>query len=217
MIARENKDVSFEIHFLLMKAFIFDTETTGFGTKDAPLHEQPYIVEFAGIQIDITPSGQYTEISRYDYFIRPPISIPFSASQVHGIYDTDVSEALPIESHIDHILALMNASDIVVAHNISFDEEMIGYELQRTNKKGEYQPQHRICTMRGSTEHCQLPGRGLGYKAPKLNELHLKLFGERFTGAHRAMTDVEATTRCFTELVGLGVIALPENTVMRLF
>lgn len=32
-----------------MKAFVFDTETTGFTVKDGKLSEQPYIIQFAGI------------------------------------------------------------------------------------------------------------------------------------------------------------------------
>lgn len=34
--------------------------------------------------------------------------------------------------------------------------------------------------MRLSTDFCKLPGRGIGYKPPKLSELHRHLFGEYF-------------------------------------
>ena len=49
-------------------------------------------------------------------------------------------------------------------------------------------------------------GRGGKYKWPNLSELHIKLFGNSFDEAHNAAADVEATTRCFLELIRLSVI-----------
>mgnify|MGYP000730892693 CR=1 FL=1 len=37
-------------------------------------------------------------------------------------------------------------------------------------------------------------------------ELHQKLFGEGFEGAHHALADVRACARCYFELVRLGVL-----------
>ena len=42
------------------------------------------------------------------------------------------------------------------------------------------------------------------FKLPKLTELHEYLFGEPFAEAHNATADVEATTRCFFELLRQG-------------
>ena len=53
---------------------------------------------------------------------------------------------------------------------------------------------------------CYPGGRGGRFKWPKLTELHVKLFGEAFAEAHNASADVEATARCFLELIRLGVI-----------
>ena len=55
------------------------------------------------------------------------------------------------------------------------------------------------------TDLCKLPfpdgtASNGQYKWPKLTELHEFLFGESFTGAHDALTDVKATARCFWEL-----------------
>ena len=56
------------------------------------------------------------------------------------------------------------------------------------------------------TEHtaelCQIPGgRGGKFKLPTLTELHQYLFNQPFAEAHNATADVEATTRCFLELI----------------
>jgi DNA polymerase-3 subunit alpha len=49
---------------------------------------------------------------------------------------------------------------------------------------------------------CQIPGgRGGKFKLPTLTELHHYLFGVGFGEAHNATADVEATTRCFFELI----------------
>ncbi|MGY6650317.1 DNA polymerase III subunit alpha [Wenyingzhuangia sp. IMCC45574] len=49
---------------------------------------------------------------------------------------------------------------------------------------------------------CQIPGgRGGKFKLPTLTELHNYLFGVGFGEAHNATADVEATTRCFFELI----------------
>jgi DNA polymerase-3 subunit alpha len=57
------------------------------------------------------------------------------------------------------------------------------------------------CTER-SALLCQIPGgRGGKFKLPTLTEIHQHLFGEPFNEAHNATADVEATTRCFLELL----------------
>ena len=49
---------------------------------------------------------------------------------------------------------------------------------------------------------CQIPGgRGGKFKLPTLTELHQFLFHKPFGEAHNATADVEATTRCFLELI----------------
>lgn len=200
-----------------MRAFVFDTETTGFPIKDGTMEQQPYIVQFAGILGDVSRENGFVEIERVDLMVKPRIPIPFSASQIHGIYDRDVENAPYIEEVIDQVLKYLNTSDVIVGHNVEFDEEIIRLQLARLGRKGDYQPMKTICTMRTTTDYCQLQGRGFSFKPPKLNELYKHLFGDWFEGAHNAMVDVEATTKAFSELVKRGVIRLEENSVMRLF
>lgn len=149
--------------------------------------------------------------------MKPPISIPFGASQVNGIYDKDVADKSPIRDHIEDIIQVLNRADIVSGHNIEYDEEILSYELERLGRKGDYSPQKTLCTMRSSTEYCKLQGRGFSYKPPKLSELHRHLFGEFFEGAHDALVDVEATMRCLIELMKREVVVPETSQIMRLF
>lgn len=85
-----------------------------------------------------------------------------------------------MSAHIDEILRILNSVDVVSGHNISYDEEILSYELERLGRLGEYSPVSKICTMKSSTDHCKLQGRGFSYKPPKLVELHKFLFNEWF-------------------------------------
>ncbi len=61
---------------------------------------------------------------------------------------------------------------------------------------------------------CQIPGgRGGKFKLPTLTELHNYLFGVGFGEAHNATADVEATTRCFFELVRRHVFTIEQLQV----
>lgn len=200
-----------------MKICIWDTETTGFPVKEWKLEQQPYIIQFAAIVFDYSEDNSITETERHNILIKPRVSIPFGASQVNGIYDKDVADVPYIEEYIDTIMKVLNGTDIVVGHNISFDEEILWYELARLGRVWEYTPSQSICTMRSSTEYCKLPGRGFAWKSPKLSELHRFLFDEYFDGAHNAIVDVEATGRSFFELVKRGVIKIETKNLMRLF
>ena len=63
--------------------------------------------------------------------IQPPISIPFGASQVNGIYDKDVIDCQPMTAHIEEIIQILNRNEFVAGHNIEYDEEILSYELER--------------------------------------------------------------------------------------
>ncbi len=203
-----------------MKILVFDTETTGFIDKKNPnLDDQPHIIQFAGILGELDEAGNYTELERKNIFIKPPIPIPYAASQVHHIYDIDVADATDIWENIDEIMSFLSQADAIIGHNIEYDEDMLKLELTRLQKQHLYTPGQVVCTMKDSTEFCAIQGNGERYKYPKLGELYKKLFGEYFMGAHDAMVDVEATLKAFLELEKQGVIMLqtPKEEVMSLF
>ena len=202
-----------------MKIFVFDTETTWFiNKKENNLNKQPHIIQFAWIMWDIT-DWIFTEEKRINLLINPWISIPYASSQISHIYNIDVQDKKRIEEHIDEILYYINTPDIIVWHNIEFDEEMIKLELRRLWKEYEYTPKQVICTMKNSVDFCSIKWNWERFKYPKLWELYKKIFWEYFLWAHDAMVDVESTLKCFLELNKLWIIEIKEKneTVLSLF
>ena len=211
-----------------MKIFVFDTETTGFiNKKDPNLDNQPQIIQFAGILWNITENNdtwkwEWKEEKRVDILINPEKPIPFASSQVHHLYDIDMKWKKNFSEEYMKILDFINTPDVIVWHNIEYDENMVKLELRRLEKEYEYKPKQVVCTMNQSVNFCKLPKRdekAKGFKRPKLGELHKVLFKEYFIWAHDAMVDVEATLKSFIELVNKGVIKLEikEKNVMSLF
>lgn len=194
-----------------MKIFVFDTETTWFiNKKEANLDMQPKIIQFAWILWEIK-DWKFTEEKRINILINPKMPIPFSSSKIHHIYDVDVKNAPFIEDKIDEFLDYINKSDVIVGHNIEYDEDMIKIELKRLEKEYMYQPKQVVCTMKTTVDFCAIKWNWERFKYPKLGELHKKLFEEYFIWAHDALVDVEATARCFTELVNKWIIKIEKK------
>ena len=202
-----------------MKIFVYDTETTGFiSKKETNLDLQPKIVQFAGILWELK-DWIFTEEKRINILINPQIPIPFWSSQVHHIYDIDIKDSPFIKDVIEEILSYINEPDITIWHNIEYDEDMIKLELKRLKQEYMYKPKQTVCTMKNSVDFCAIRWNWARFKYPKLWELHKKFFWEYFIWAHDAMTDVEATLRCFVELVKQNVIIVEEkkDELMSLF
>ncbi len=179
----------------------FDTETTGLPKKwDAPvsdLDNWPRLVQIAWLQYN--EKGE--RITGQDYIIKPEgFTIPTESSAIHGISTERANkEGVSLEMVLKEFAALINRSKFLVAHNINFDEKIVGSEFLRKGIQNDLFETERLCTMNASTDYCKLPGK-YGFKWPKLTELHSKLFGIGFEEAHNAAADIEACARCFWEL-----------------
>ncbi|MFH0924004.1 MAG: 3'-5' exonuclease, partial [Candidatus Falkowbacteria bacterium] len=147
------------------------------------------------------------EIDGKNQIIKPEgFEIPEGASAVHGITTARAEEeGILLDEALFEFAKAIENSRILVAHNMSFDEKIMGAEFLRKEINSKLFDRFKICTMHGSTNFCQIEN-GFGYKWPKLIELHEKLFDSGFDGAHDALADVRACARCFFELKDRGVI-----------
>jgi DNA polymerase III epsilon subunit-like protein len=188
-----------------MKIIIFDTETTGLPKQDAPLEDQPHIIQFASLTYDFDPlTKRFTESARYNQLIKPPVAIPAESTRVTGITDESVSGMPVFAAAYNDIAALFQEADVAVAHNIEFDRLMLANEIKRLGKTGDLMPGEIYDSMEQTRDLCKLPGRSGGYKAPRLMELHQFLLNESFQEAHNAIKDVEALARCVKVLLQQG-------------
>lgn len=99
---------------------------------------------------------------------------------------------------------MIEKSKFLVAHNMSFDEKIVGAEFLREGIENTLFEKDRICTMEASTDYCQIPGP-YGNKWPKLSELYFELFESNFEEAHNAAVDIKATAKCFWEMKKIGL------------
>ena len=187
---------------------IFDTETTGLPKNwNAPITDTdnwPRCVQIAW-QLHDEHGGL---LDLQDYLIRPKgYNIPYDAEQIHGLSTKLATE----QGHeLEEVLQLFNEAlsraRFVVGQNLNFDLNIMGCEY---NREGILTRLNELPVLDTCTEKtallCQIPGGRYGkFKLPTLTELHEELFKEPFEEAHNATADVEATTRCFLELIRLG-------------
>lgn len=185
----------------------FDTETTGLPKNwNAPisnLKNWPRMVQLAWLFYD----KDGNKISGKDYIIKPEgFTIPADVTKIHGITNEKANkEGLPVLEVLQDFHSMINQADFLVAHNISFDEKIVGAEFLRNKMENSIAAKKRICTMQSTKDFCALKGQ-YGNKLPKLSELYYKLFNENFVDAHTAITDIAATAKCFWELKRLQII-----------
>lgn len=184
---------------------IFDTETTGLPKRwDAPISDTdnwPRCIQIAWQLHD----GMGNCIEHQDYLVQPDgFNIPYDAEKIHGI-STDLAQqqGVPLAEVLAKFNAALAKTKFVVGQNVGFDLNIMGAEFHREGVANNLQ---ELPVLDTCTEHtanlCQLPGGRYGrFKLPTLTELHEFLFNTPFAEAHNATADVEATTRCFLELI----------------
>lgn len=185
----------------------FDTETTGLPKNwKAPvtdLDNWPRMIQLAWFLSD----ADGNKVWGGDFIIKPAgFTIPDEAALIHGIStERALKEGKDLKAVLWDFQAAVGRARYLIAHNMSFDEKIVGAEFLRNKMPDTLPAKTRICTMHSSTDYCAIPGP-YGNKWPKLMELHSKLFETGFEEAHNAAADVSAMIKCFWELKRLGVI-----------
>jgi DNA polymerase-3 subunit alpha len=196
---------------------IFDTETTGLPKNwNAPITDTdnwPRCIQIAWQLHD--EMGRLIE--HKDYLVKPDgFTIPFESEKIHGIStDLALEQGEDLDFVLEEFKAVLAKTKFVVGQNVGFDNNIMGCELYRREVDVTLSdfPVLDTCT-EVTASLCQLPGgRGGKFKLPNLTELHQHLFGTAFLEAHNATADVEATTRCFLELIRLNVFKASELQV----
>ncbi len=188
---------------------IFDTETTGL-PKDynAPVTDSENWPRL--VQLSWQTHDEYGKLIDVKNFIVKPegFEIPYGSIKVHGITNEIAHrDGVALSEVLHEFNEAINEVEFIVGHNIQFDVNIMGAEYYRKSIETTVMQKSTLDTMKSAVDYCKLPGgKGGGYKMPRLSELHFVLFKSYFDEAHNAAADVNATARCFFELIRLGVI-----------
>lgn len=223
-------DVKLSISIPEQKRYVlvFDVETTGLiprknGNIALPISEYPHIIQFSFILYDIIDSRI---IIMYDSYININEDILISPfiSNLTGINKEDCSTKG--RNIVDVIIAFSIAyknCNVLVAHNMEFDSEIIMIEIQRNREEIlKRSPEcftlfnlsyekinniERYCTMLKGVNFCNIiiesktEGKPPRKKWPKLNELYEYLFdGEKVEGLHNSIIDVKTCISCYLKM-----------------
>ncbi|MFT5819470.1 MAG: DNA polymerase-3 subunit alpha [Crocinitomix sp.] len=187
---------------------IFDTETTGLPKNwKAPYTDTdnwPRCIQIAW-QLH-NEKGELIE--HKDYLVKPDgFNIPYDAERIHGIStELAAQQGVPLSQVLEEFNIALGKAQFVIGQNVGFDNNIMGCEFHRFEVETELNNMAVLDTCTEKTAQlCQIPGgRGGKFKLPTLTELHEFLFSVPFSEAHNATADVEATTRCFFELLRTG-------------
>ncbi|MDC1067675.1 3'-5' exonuclease [Candidatus Kapabacteria bacterium] len=185
-----------------------DTETTGLPLKwNAPLKDLknwPRLVQIAWLEYD--KFGNL--LTQGDYIITPKnFEIPEQSSRIHKITSKIAKErGNDLKAVLNVFNSIIEKSEFIVAHNIDFDEKIIGAEFLREYIKTDLHSKKLFCTMKSTVDFMKIPSSKGGFRYPGLGDLYRKLFGKSFADSHNALADIKSTAEIFWKLKADGVI-----------
>lgn len=163
-----------------MLILFVDTETTGFSSEDR-------VIELAIIRAYFDQDNLVWR-TEHASLVNPGVPISEGASLASGLVDTDLKDA-PTPDQLSDVLLQLGEADLVVAHNVKFDERM----LKQT--WGDYYFGRRdpiwFCTLKEARQQYT--------DAPdcKLSTLVTHLGLDAPEEAHRALADARAAEALF--------------------
>jgi DNA polymerase III epsilon subunit-like protein len=166
-----------------------------------------------------------TILKSYDAIVKvkPYNVISKDSIKFHGItQEISESKGIGIDNVLAEFIGDLEQVDMMVAHNIEFDLNMIRVEVLRLEQsliaQGNMdvrminvklrmplliQTKNLYCTMKESIELCKIEkenSRGTYYKFPTLAELHKYLFDVEPKHLHNSFHDILCTIRCFIKM-----------------
>jgi len=199
---------------LTQPTLFFDTETSGFMSKKTSFDDpnQAWCVQIGAILSDFESIHAELNI----LIQANGRSINYHAQEIHGISTERADlEGVLEETACADFAELLMLTPTIVCHNFDFDWPFV-YQMMQRNLE-ELTDEHRsrfyieypnFCTMKTPAVKTYVDARNIkGHKkVPKLSELYFKLFETDFANAHDAMADIQATRKCYYELINRGII-----------
>lgn len=204
---------------------VFDTETTGLlpkGIDSCDIKKYPYITQLSYIVYD---TEKQTEIYRFNSYINIDQTIHLSdiVKELTGVTREKLDGGIDMLTALTTFYKHYYNSNTIVAHNISFDKQMMLVEMERHREA--IQTNHpeclalfnnffeksknirHYCTMLKGKDICNIvlpsniEGRRSYKKNPKLIELYKYLFNNKeVDGLHNSMMDVLVCLQCYLKM-----------------
>ena len=113
---------------------VFDVETTGKLNKNAPLDQQPHIIQLSFIVYDLQDRRI---IQKFDSYVNIPNHIMISdfITGLTGATREKCDTGMDILRVLDEFYHAYFWCDEIIAHNIDFDVQMILYEIERNREE----------------------------------------------------------------------------------
>lgn len=216
-----------------MKVLVFDTETTGLPKRNndgssPSLYDTkkwPHIIQFSYILYE---TEKNKILVNHDHIINLQKHVVISPESiaVHGITrEQSEREGIPIQEALELFHISMMAADVIIAHNLSFDKQVVIVECIRHKRAGPFKfkyPEQYFCTMKNTTQLCKIEttNKKTGekyFKYPTLSELHNHLFGVIPQNTHNSLVDILVCLRCYIKLTKSDDIIEKNRTIRSLF
>lgn len=173
---------------------ILDTETTGLDP------EQDHCIEVGAILFHVPTRAVLTQLS----FLLPCESNP--AAPINGIPAAVTRLSQPWDNALAYFRALVEAADVIVAHNASFDRQWFGRGVLPALAKP------WLCSM----EDLRWPAERQLRATPSVRDLALA-YGVPVWAAHRALTDCIYLAQVFSRCDDLEELLLAGLEPRRLY
>jgi DNA polymerase-3 subunit epsilon len=207
----------------VLRILLLDTETNGlpknrYAPPSTP-NNWPAILQLSWATLLLAEDGRtLTQESQCDLGLALPPGEAWNAESaaIHGISEAEARTGTPVREGLLALQVALQESQVVVAHNLSFDKPILRAAAYREGLRDFWPALGKIqefCTMEGTRDLLRLPSsheKATRWKAPRLNELHTWLFGHPYdiSGAtlHSSSSDVMCLASCLTALLHRGLL-----------
>lgn len=185
-----------------MKILVIDTETTGLPKKKSSIYNTncwPFIIQISFILFDTNSLNIYYKFNEY-IKISEDITITEDSIGIHKITKDKLNYCgIDIQYALKNLNIILEITDLIIGHNISFDKQILMVEFIRNNILSNLSNQKYFCTMKNYTNICKIQKSTLStqYKYPKLSELYKTIFLMTPEELHNSYNDILICLRCY--------------------
>jgi DNA polymerase-3 subunit epsilon len=200
---------------------IFDVETSGLipnNSEGVPLSNLPHILQISFVIFDTQYWGVEKSVNTY-INVPQAVKILPMITELTGITREMCDKGDSIINALCEFQKEYARCDMIVAHNINFDRNMICIEMRRNKDElislfdsnlvfnAEYEKSNSkeiYCTMNMGRNVCKIERMSKAgkpyYKSPKLSELYEYLFGMTPMDLHNSLVDTYICMRCLVKM-----------------